>query len=85
MQQLGFSASKQLAQIIFDELDTDASYRINFTEFNKWLTHRAGAATWKLARTKMMAVIFIQSVTRRRAAIHERRLLEARHQPSKEA
>ena len=40
LDQLGFPFSRELATALFDELDTDANYRLNFSEVAAWMRKR---------------------------------------------
>lgn len=53
--QLGFASSRELAEILFDELDTDADYRLSFTEIHAWIRERDHAWDTSKARHEVMS------------------------------
>ena len=53
--QLGFASSRELAEILFDELDTDADYRLSFTEIHAWIRERDHAWDTLKARHEVMS------------------------------
>ena len=53
--QLGFASSRELAEILFDELDTDADYRLSFSEIHAWIRERDHAWDTLKARHEVMS------------------------------
>ena len=52
LDRMGIHGSRELATALFDELDDDGSYRVNFSELNAWLNKRDEGEQWERTRAK---------------------------------